>query len=331
MFQSFGLFQLVNKLGAIVDATEFRKAVRQSLKYMSKSDIFSDKMFQDWRDTNVEKMVRKSNHAKYEQNLTVREQLLQTGERILIFTSKNDSILGVGMSESEFFKWIETENVTLEDLLNFFTDDQLRPKELGKNLLGIVLMEIRAYFDGKQSVITEWKHKIKKNHKLPDMSLPQLNLVPSEKDLDTQNVQMDTNAQINEKTKDDENCATVKPSERTVTVLKDDKIILYHKIGGTPKVISEISDKEMPKDKEPNLPKITAENVEINSTVEVKQTALERLKALRFEKPIINPFTTPVTSSSLQHVNNSSVPSTSNVDKLNELQRLERFNPIRFN
>jgi ribA/ribD-fused uncharacterized protein len=65
------------------------------------------------------------NLAKFQQNLTLREFLLDTGDRILVEASPVDKIWGIGLAADH--------------------PDALFPEKWpGLNLLGIALMEVRS-------------------------------------------------------------------------------------------------------------------------------------------------------------------------------------------
>lgn len=351
MFESFGLFKLSIKLIEITNAVEFRRTVRQNIKSLAKANIFSEDMFHVWREKNLENVLRKANYAKYQQNLLIREQLLRTAERILVFSSKNDALLGIGMTESAFSDWISSEKVTFEDLLNYFCDDKRRPPELGRNLLGIILMEIKANYRGEQSVLTEWKQKLKEKEKIMIATEPlSISDLPNSTKSDDVNKltgnDLDSFKEVSWSQVEHEKCLNIdkalpkqdinvisdstvisdklnetskKVYDRTVIVIPDERRILYHKIGFEPRVIGgeiihykQNFSNELCCSSAKPCPKIDSC---FASTVEQKQPDLERLKALRFEKPIIAPFTSTSSSGLITKIK---AASSCNVPKINE-------------
>ena len=77
-------------------------------------------------------VVKTANRAKYEQNPDLKKKLLDTGNAILAEASPKDKIWGIGMDASKASE----------------TDPSKWP---GQNLLGRILMELRAEFDGKDA------------------------------------------------------------------------------------------------------------------------------------------------------------------------------------
>ena len=76
-------------------------------------------------------VVKTAVKAKFEQNLDLKDKLIQTGDAILAEANPNDDVLGIGLdavsaSEAIFAQWP------------------------GKNLLGRILMEVRAEFSEEQ-------------------------------------------------------------------------------------------------------------------------------------------------------------------------------------
>ena len=71
------------------------------------------------------------------------------------------------MSEAELLCWTAKNRITVEDLLDVFTGVAARPRELGQNVLGLALMEVRADLTGNNSVVQEWRraHMAQLNHK----------------------------------------------------------------------------------------------------------------------------------------------------------------------
>lgn len=63
------------------------------------------------------------------------------------------------MTEAEFLFWIKKNNISLEDLLDFFAGVRQRPRELGANVLGLSLMAVRAELMGKTSIIDDWRQQ----------------------------------------------------------------------------------------------------------------------------------------------------------------------------
>ena len=75
------------------------------------------------------------------------------------------------MSEAEFLMWTRKNKLTIEDLLDVYTGTHVcvvivannltgvaaRPRELGQNVLGIALMEVRAELMNATSVLIEWR------------------------------------------------------------------------------------------------------------------------------------------------------------------------------
>lgn len=81
-------------------------------------------------------VVKAGNRAKYEQNLDLRSKLLETGDAILAEASPSDTIWGIGLDAA--------------------TAAKTSPSEwLGQNLLGKILMELRAEFAGKETETPE--------------------------------------------------------------------------------------------------------------------------------------------------------------------------------
>uniref|UniRef100_A0A914W9E7 NADAR domain-containing protein n=1 Tax=Plectus sambesii TaxID=2011161 RepID=A0A914W9E7_9BILA len=167
MAYAFGLFKLAHTALQITDPGEFRKKLRTELKGMIKSGLFDEKIFSKWKDNNANKLMKNACRAKFDQNYQMRELLLHTGDRLLCFAAKNDKRLGVGMSEAEFLFWVKKNNITLEDLLNFFSGVTRRPRELGWNALGCALMDVRAEYLQKPSIIAEWKNAHPEKWKAP--------------------------------------------------------------------------------------------------------------------------------------------------------------------
>lgn len=81
-------------------------------------------------------VVKAGNKAKYEQNLDLRSKLLETGDAILAEASPSDTIWGIGLDAA--------------------TAAETSPSEWpGQNLLGKILMELRAEFAGKETETPE--------------------------------------------------------------------------------------------------------------------------------------------------------------------------------
>ena len=81
-------------------------------------------------------VVKTANRAKYEQNPDLKAKLLETGNAILAEASPKDTIWGIG--------------------LDAVTAAETSPSEWpGQNLLGKILMELRAEFTGKKAKATE--------------------------------------------------------------------------------------------------------------------------------------------------------------------------------
>lgn len=75
-------------------------------------------------DNNKYRIVLEANYAKFSQNLYLKDQLLQTGDKIIAEASPYDNIWGIGLTASD---------KRAQDM----------SKWLGQNLLGKALMETR--------------------------------------------------------------------------------------------------------------------------------------------------------------------------------------------
>lgn len=75
-------------------------------------------------ESQCKKYVYDANYAKFTQNTTLKEALLETGSRILVEASPYDKIWGIGLSEED-------------------PRSKVRSKWQGKNWLGEVLTQVR--------------------------------------------------------------------------------------------------------------------------------------------------------------------------------------------
>lgn len=111
MLNSFGLYRLANDLMSESDVTNFRRRLKDELRGMIKTGLFDEKMFSKWKISNVVRMYNRANKAKFEQHQELKQLLLNTGDRVLVFTSKKDRLCGVGMTEAEFLLWVRKNKV----------------------------------------------------------------------------------------------------------------------------------------------------------------------------------------------------------------------------
>ena len=81
-------------------------------------------------------VVKTANRAKYEQNPDLKSELLETGDAILAEASPSDTIWGIGLDAA--------------------IAAEMNPSEWpGQNLLGKILMEIRAEFAAEKAHVSQ--------------------------------------------------------------------------------------------------------------------------------------------------------------------------------
>uniref|UniRef100_A0A7E4UMZ0 NADAR domain-containing protein n=1 Tax=Panagrellus redivivus TaxID=6233 RepID=A0A7E4UMZ0_PANRE len=78
-----------------------------------------------------------------EQDETFKNNLVATSDTLLIVCDEKDPELGVGMSDKSLVEFWRVGGYKMQDLSDWMLDERSRPKAIGQNLLGFVLMWLR--------------------------------------------------------------------------------------------------------------------------------------------------------------------------------------------
>jgi len=99
-----------------------------------------------WRHSDGVLVIKVAMTEKFRQNREIAEQLLRTGDNILVQCNKFDSLWAVGMEEEDFSTWLtENDGAILKVPTKVGPDTMAHFPNMGKgkNLLGHVIMSVR--------------------------------------------------------------------------------------------------------------------------------------------------------------------------------------------
>uniref|UniRef100_A0A8R1HKH9 NADAR domain-containing protein n=1 Tax=Caenorhabditis japonica TaxID=281687 RepID=A0A8R1HKH9_CAEJA len=128
-----------------------KKAFSAVAKEIIKSEKIEKEKVDEWRLTKGLEAIQKALYAKATQSAHLREALKESGDQILVHAFPRDSIYGTGCGVIQIKKWldelgksgVQTLRVPAQFPLNDTTVQNCPVFAQGRNILGVILMQIR--------------------------------------------------------------------------------------------------------------------------------------------------------------------------------------------
>ncbi|PAV88147.1 hypothetical protein WR25_17758 [Diploscapter pachys] len=146
---------LSSKISTVKNPQQTKSQARKLL-----NGVATKEKVEEWKMKDAPKILQYALKVKFTQNPELRKKLLETKDAILAHAFKNDSVFATGCGEADVKKWAEEKSGELVKIPVDFTEDPDKFKYVplvgqGKNLLGFILMRIRAEIRQEDAAKTE--------------------------------------------------------------------------------------------------------------------------------------------------------------------------------